>query len=303
MPPVPRIWGPGILSSLSGRAPHISKRCDSRSPFPDRLFTSFSGTGENFFVQYPKHLVYVDEPGLTPNNGHSTTVSGTTINIVATSGDTVATGVCGAYQWLSYTPTDQNGNQINNGSITFTESFSNFSPSPDPFPQRSPNSGTVTFPEGYLGDTQARVHPIFVKLLYYPLLAHNRPVPQFLHKEAERKPTHADPFRTARRPFVSSSSHSPRHLVPSSPVPSVPSFPHPLHLEDSTGNSNHMKTLPATPPPNPNWLRTFQPESGVIGGQENLIPGMPSNPAHRIQVEIAGPSVTLPLRNLRDFCG
>jgi hypothetical protein len=112
-----------------------------------------ASNSENFFVQYPKHLVYTDE-SITPNNGHSAITSGTDINIVEISGTTAATGVCGGYQWLTYTPTDQSGNQINNGTILFTEAFSNFSPSPDPFGEPTPNSGTVNLP-GYLGDTQA----------------------------------------------------------------------------------------------------------------------------------------------------
>lgn len=114
-----------------------------------------ASNSQNFFVQYPKHLVYTNEAGKTTNNGHSTTVSGTDINIVAISGDTVATGVCGAYQWLTYTPTDQNGNSIDNGTLIFTESFSNFSPSPDPFQEPTGNSTSTSLPGGYLGDTQA----------------------------------------------------------------------------------------------------------------------------------------------------
>jgi hypothetical protein len=108
---------------------------------------------QNFFVQYPQHLVYTDE-SITPYNGQSTIVSGTDINIVAGNGTIVATGVCGAYQWLTYTPTDQSGNQINNGTIAIQEAFSNFSPSPDPFPAPTPSSATVNLPGGYLGDTQ-----------------------------------------------------------------------------------------------------------------------------------------------------
>ncbi len=118
------------------------------------MVSSQQSNSKNFFVQYPTHLVYTDEP-MTPNNGHSTTVSGTNINIVAVNRNTIATGVCGGYQWLTYTPTDQNGTPISNGTITFTESFSNFSPSPDPFSVPTPNSGTIGLPGGYLGDTQA----------------------------------------------------------------------------------------------------------------------------------------------------
>ncbi|MGP8253334.1 MAG: hypothetical protein ACLQHF_14990 [Terracidiphilus sp.] len=114
---------------------------------------------QNFFVQYPLHLVYTDEL-ITPNNGHSAITSGTNINILNSAGQTVpnGAGVCGAYQFLTYTPTDQSGNQINNGTITFTESFSNF-PSPDPFGASSePTPGppaNVSLPGGYLGDEQA----------------------------------------------------------------------------------------------------------------------------------------------------
>jgi len=108
----------------------------------------------DFFNQVPTHLVYIDE-AKTPNNGHSTTVSGTDINIVADDGSIYATGVCGGYQWLTYAPTDQSGNQIVNGTIQFAEAFSNFSPVPasDPFGYPDVTVGTINLP-GYVSDTQ-----------------------------------------------------------------------------------------------------------------------------------------------------
>ncbi len=116
-----------------------------------------TSASSNFFVQYPLHLVYINEPGLTPNNGHSATTSGTDVNIVEISGAVAATGVCGGYQWLSYVPTDQSGNQINNGTLTLSEAFSNDSPSPDPLGGTPPigNPVTISLSGGYLGDTQA----------------------------------------------------------------------------------------------------------------------------------------------------
>lgn len=110
---------------------------------------------ENFYVQIPTHLGYIDESS-TPSNGHSAITSGTSISIVNVSGTVVATGVCGGYQWVTYGLADQAGNQIKNGTVTFNESFSNISPSPDPFgnptvgPASSPNLATQV-----LGDTYA----------------------------------------------------------------------------------------------------------------------------------------------------
>lgn len=111
----------------------------------------------NFFVQYPLHLYYVDTTE-TPNNGHSAITSGTDITIKYPDGTVPpnGTGVCGGYQWISYGVKDQNGNEIANGTATFAESFSNISPSPDPFggPQiGSPES--VNLATDYLADIYA----------------------------------------------------------------------------------------------------------------------------------------------------
>jgi len=109
----------------------------------------------NFFDQVPTHLGYIDEPS-TPNDGHSSITSGTSITIINVSGTTLATGVCGGYQWITYGLADQNTNQIKNGTVTFTESFSNISPSPDPF--GNPVPGTPSSPNlasQVLGDTYA----------------------------------------------------------------------------------------------------------------------------------------------------
>ena len=109
----------------------------------------------NFFNQVPTHLGYIDESS-TPNDGHSSITSGTDINIINVSGTTLASGVCGGYQWITYGLADQSGNQIKNGTVTFNELFSNISPSPDPFgspvvgPPSSPNLATQV-----LGDTYA----------------------------------------------------------------------------------------------------------------------------------------------------
>jgi hypothetical protein len=114
---------------------------------------------KNFYVQAPTHLGYIDE-SYTPNNGHSAITSGTSINIVNVSGATVATGVCGGYKWVTYGLADQAGNRIQNGTVTFNESFSNVSPTPDPLnnpvvgPASSPNLATQV-----LGDTYAAYNP------------------------------------------------------------------------------------------------------------------------------------------------
>jgi hypothetical protein len=103
---------------------------------------SQKSNSQNFYSQVPTHLGYIDEP-TTPNNGHSPITSGTSITIVNVGGTTLASGVCGGYQWITYGLADQNGNQIKNGTVTFKESFSNISPSPDPFgnPQVGAPSG------------------------------------------------------------------------------------------------------------------------------------------------------------------
>ena len=115
---------------------------------------------QNFFVQYPLHLYYVNT-SITPNNGHSAIVSGTNITIIEANGQTPpnGTGVCGGYQWISYGAEDQNGNGIENGTVTFTESFSNISPSPDPFGNPNAQSSTVNLASYDLGDTYALWNP------------------------------------------------------------------------------------------------------------------------------------------------
>jgi len=114
-----------------------------------------SSTPGNFFNQVPTHLGYIDEPN-TPNNGHSPITSGTSIAIINVSGTTLASGVCGGYQWITYGLGDQNGNQIKNGTVTFNESFSNISPSPDPFGSPSPGSpSSPNLATQVLGDTYA----------------------------------------------------------------------------------------------------------------------------------------------------
>ena len=136
---------------------------NSTSAGGNQTVTVSGATGsQTFFVQYPAHLIYSNDAGLTPNNGHSVITAGTKINIVQFNGEpngqTIATGVCGGYQWLTYAPTDQSGNQITNGTITFPEAFSNFSPSPatDPFGFPTPSApATVGLPGNFLADTQA----------------------------------------------------------------------------------------------------------------------------------------------------
>ncbi len=111
---------------------------------------------QNFFVQVPTHLYYVDTTE-TPNDGKSAITSGTDITVVEIDGTIPpnGTGVCGAYQWISYGLEDQNGNGIENGTVLFKESFSNFSPSPDPFGGAPPQSSTINLATNDLGDTYA----------------------------------------------------------------------------------------------------------------------------------------------------
>ena len=57
--------------------------------------------------------------------------------------------------WLTYALADQAGNRITNGTVTFNESFSNISPTPDPFgnptvgPASSPNLATQVLADIY----------------------------------------------------------------------------------------------------------------------------------------------------------
>jgi hypothetical protein len=92
----------------------------------------------NFFVQIPTSLGRIDEPG-TPNNGTGSLNAGTNITILNLDGTTRVANVCGGYQWFTYALADQQANRIQSGTVTFTESFNNISPSPDPLP--APTSG------------------------------------------------------------------------------------------------------------------------------------------------------------------
>jgi hypothetical protein len=96
-------------------------------------------------VQIPAFLRRIDEPGETPNNGMSTLISGTNITIYNLDGSIRISNVCGGYQWLTCGLGDQSGHQIENGTVTFTESFSNILPSPDPL--TPPSSGQQSSPD------------------------------------------------------------------------------------------------------------------------------------------------------------
>jgi ABC-type Fe3+/spermidine/putrescine transport system ATPase subunit len=114
-----------------------------------------TSNSQNFFVQYPLHLAYITEPA-TPNNGHSAIISGTNITITDYFGNVKASGVCGGYQWIPYALWDQSVSRITNGTATIAESFSNFSPLPDPFGQPTPDSVTVNLASGgIIADIQA----------------------------------------------------------------------------------------------------------------------------------------------------
>jgi hypothetical protein len=115
-----------------------------------------ASNSKNFFVQYPLHVAYIDEAG-TPDNGHSAVTSGTDITIKEYNGtvEPGGTGVCGGYIWLTYDVADQSGNQITNGTVTITESFSNFSPSPYPFSQPTPVSTSLNLANEFVTDIQA----------------------------------------------------------------------------------------------------------------------------------------------------
>jgi hypothetical protein len=86
----------------------------------------------NLYVQMPTHLARIAEP-YTSNNGIGPLTTGTNITVYDANGnvyDNLA-GVCGGYQWLSYSLEDQETTpqRITNGTVTFQEAFSNASPS------------------------------------------------------------------------------------------------------------------------------------------------------------------------------
>jgi hypothetical protein len=93
-----------------------------------------ASNSQNFYVQVPTHIAYITTSS-TPNNGESTTVSGTAINIVLLGVGTIATNACGGYMWLTYQLTDQEGTpqRIQNETVIWSESFSNLSPSTSPW--------------------------------------------------------------------------------------------------------------------------------------------------------------------------
>ena len=110
------------------------------------VVTTTTGTAlpaVNFYVQIPTSIQRIDETG-TPNNGSSTIIDGTNINVYNLDGSLRAANVCGGYQWFTYLLADQMAQRIQNGTVTFTESFNNISPSPDPLP--SPVSGQNSSP-------------------------------------------------------------------------------------------------------------------------------------------------------------
>ncbi len=108
----------------------------------------------NFYVQIPTHLARIDEPG-TPNNGTGPLNTGTDITVYDLAGNVYnnLTNQCGGYQWRTYALADQQGNRIQNGTVTFTESFANISPSNDPLPwpaaSSSPNLATQVLSDIY----------------------------------------------------------------------------------------------------------------------------------------------------------
>jgi Quinohemoprotein amine dehydrogenase, alpha subunit domain III len=110
----------------------------------------------NFFVQIPTHLGRVGEP-CTSSSGIGPLVTGTNLIIKDCAGNTVPGGsnVCGGYQLLTYYLIDQTGNnRIQNGLVTFTESFSNFSPPTDPIPA-NPGSSKPDLSTQVLADIYA----------------------------------------------------------------------------------------------------------------------------------------------------
>lgn len=115
-----------------------------------------TSNSQNFFVQIPSHIAYINELS-TPYSGHSNTTSGADIDIINYDGSVGAYNVCGGYQWMSYKLTDQNGTQIVNGNVNFSETFSNGSPPQDPFgsiPSPGP-AFTINLATQVLGDTYA----------------------------------------------------------------------------------------------------------------------------------------------------
>lgn len=115
-----------------------------------------TSNSQNFFNQVPSALGRISEPGQTPNNGRGPLNTGTNITVTDLSGNVYdsATNVCGGYQWFTYVLADQQGNRIQNGTVTLTESFSNVSPTtPSPtlnsVGSASPNLATQVMSDIY----------------------------------------------------------------------------------------------------------------------------------------------------------
>ena len=119
---------------------------------------STASNGVNFYIQVPTHLGRVGDP-CTSSTGIGPLVTGTNITIITCAGQTVASNVCGGYQNLSYNLIDQQGNPIRNGTVTFTEAFTNISPSPDPLPFPPPGSASLNLATQALIDMYALYAP------------------------------------------------------------------------------------------------------------------------------------------------
>jgi hypothetical protein len=87
----------------------------------------------NFFVQIPTHFQRFDQPPEAPGGlGPVTTVSNG--NVVDLLGNVLRTGFCGVYENFLFDIADQQGNQIENGTVTVKEVFSNITNPPGPTP-------------------------------------------------------------------------------------------------------------------------------------------------------------------------
>src|SRR6202034_4065955 len=94
---------------------------------------SQESNSQNFLDQVPTHFQRYNQPPEAPGGlGPVTTV--TNGNVVDLAGNVLATNFCGVYENFLFDIADQLGNQIQNGTVTVTEVFSNITNPPGPTP-------------------------------------------------------------------------------------------------------------------------------------------------------------------------
>ena len=117
-----------------------------------------SANFDGFYVQIPTDFVPYTT-SVTPNNGASDLVSGSSVTVVDLLGNILASGVCGGFQNFTYAVVDQRQppQRITHGTVTGVESFSNFQPSSGPWgshPTPAPPS-TIPLDTKIFTDNQA----------------------------------------------------------------------------------------------------------------------------------------------------